>query len=217
MQLGSGCVRQAHAFRNPDIQDMTQPPLPACAVDGLSVIELTAGHAPLLQEFFDANPEYFLAIQGEPASPTEAFDELHEPLPAGWSFSRQWRIGWRDAAGSLQAMANVTSDLLAQGVWHIGLFIIATARHGNGDAHKLYRDIETWAGVNGAAWLRLGVVLGNARAERFWESMGFRECRTRTDVAMGKRINAIRVLVKPLCGGTMDAYLRQVPRDRPEA
>ncbi len=33
---------------------------------------------------------------------------------------------------------------------------------------------------------------------------------------MGKRLNTIRVMFKPLCGGTVAQYLATVERDRPE-
>lgn len=180
------------------------------------MIELTPADAPLLQRFFDANPEYFLATQGTIAGPDEADEELRQPIPDGWSYTKQWRLGWREPGSALAAMANVTSDLLAKGVWHIGLLILATPRHGNGDAQVIYRDLEQWARSNGAAWLRLGVVHGNARAERFWESVGFREARRRTGVQMGERSNTLRVMFKPLRRGTLHTYLKLVPRDRPE-
>jgi hypothetical protein len=60
------------------------------------------------------------------------------------------------------------------------------------------------------------VVKGNARAERFWERAGFVETRMRTDVAMGRLINTLRVMVKPLAGGAVADYLLLVPRDRPD-
>jgi GNAT superfamily N-acetyltransferase len=197
---------------------MKQPvPLPACSIDGITVFEMSTGDVPLLQAFFDANPDYFRATSGEPAGPDEAHEEMHEPLPEGWPFTKQWRLGWRAADGALIAMANVTADLLAVGVWHIGLFIVATAQHGSGDAQKLYQDLERWAAANDAAWLRLGVVLGNTRAERFWERIGFQEVRRRHDIRMGLRDNTIRVMMKPLRGGTVAEYVQAVPRDRPDA
>ena len=191
--------------------------LPVSPVADLAVLELTAMHERLLQRFFEANPEYFLAVNGEPAGPQEAFDEIHGELPAGWSYIKNWLLGYPDASGDLAAMANVTSDLLAAGVCHIGLFIVATARHGNGDARLLYRGLEDWAKSQGAAWLRLGVVEGNGRAERFWESCGFMQARTRSGVSMGKRVNTLRVMVKPLHGGTLEEYLQVIPRDRPDS
>jgi predicted GNAT superfamily acetyltransferase len=116
----------------------------------------------------------------------------------------------------LVAMANIISDLLAPGVWHIGLFVVATSRHGTGDAQTLHHGLETWAIANGAHWLRLGVVQGNARAERFWESLGYFETRTREGIVMGKLKNTIRVMVKPLAGDSLEQYLSLIERDRPE-
>lgn len=62
-----------------------------------------------------------------------------------------------------------------------------------GLAQALHAELEAWAVSNGANWLRLGVVQGNGRAERFWESLGYVEFRTRIGVEMGKRTNTLRV------------------------
>ena len=70
--------------------------------------------------------------------------------------------------------------------------------------------------ATGRAGCGLGVVQGNARAERFWESMGYIQVRTREGVAMGKLTNTLRVMVKPLHGQTIEEFLALVPRDRPE-
>lgn len=186
-------------------------------IDNLSVTELDMAQVALLQALFEDNAEYFHAIQGAPASATEAYDELTEELPAGWSFIRQYRLGWQEQSGALRAMANITSDLLATGVWHVGLFMLAKERHGSGDAQDLYRSLEAWAFAQGAQWMRLGVVLGNERAERFWRASGFIECRKRAGVEMGDQINTVRVMVKPLRGGMLADYLQAVPRDRPNS
>ncbi len=189
--------------------------LPACACEGLRTIEVTPGDEAMLQRFFDANPDYFLAVQGEPAEPGEAHDEIHGALPQGWSFSKKWLIGYIDTQNNLVAFAGIVSDLLAPSVWHIGLFMIASSRHGSGDAQLLYRGLENWTRERGAQWMRLGVVQGNGRAERFWEALGYCPTRTRDGVVMGKRVNTIRVMVKPPAGGTLEQYLSLVERDRP--
>jgi hypothetical protein len=96
------------------------------------------------------------------------------------------------------------------------VYRVATARHGSGDAQRLHEGIERWASDHGARWLRLGVVSGNSRAERFWESMGYMQVRTREGVAMGKLTHTLRVMVKPLRGHTIEELLSLVPRDRPD-
>ena len=189
---------------------------PLSPITGLRVCELGPEHEKLLQQFFEANPAYFYAVNGEPAGPGEAHEEIHGMPPVGWSFTKKWLIGYVDGEGALVAMANVISELLAPGVWHISLFIIATSRHGTGEAQALLRGLEKWAQSNGASWLRLGVVQGNGRAERFWEAAGFLQTRTRERIKMGKRNNTLRVMFKLLSGGSAETYISLVPCDAPD-
>jgi GNAT superfamily N-acetyltransferase len=189
--------------------------LPDACLPGWRVVPLALDDTPAMQRFFDANPAYFLAVQGEPAGTDCAREELLEEVPAGLSHTRLYWMGWFDAAGDMAAVASVVSDLCAPQVWHIGLFIVATARHGSGDAQALHAGIESWARSHGACWMRLGVVQGNTRAERFWASRGYREVRTRDGIPAGRRTNTVRVMIKPLAGGTPGEYLAMVSRDRP--
>lgn len=191
--------------------------LPSTAVAGLATREIGADDAPLLQRFFDENAAYFLAVQGEPAGPTQARDEIASLPPAGWPFTRKSVVGYVEPGGRLAAVAHVLTDLFVPGVWHLGLFIVASSRHGRGDAQALVGELEAWARHGGAEWMRLGVVEGNVRAQRFWASRGYLPLRTRAGVVMGARTNVICTMVKPLAGGDVASYLRLVERDRPEA
>ena len=138
--------------------------LPLSPIEGLTTIELTPSRAELLQLFFEDNPDYFLATSGHPPGPDEATEEISSQMPSNWGFTKKWVVGYLDADGRLAAMANLITDLLAQSVFHIGTFIVATNRHGSGDAQLLYSGLERWSRDNGAAWMRLGVVVGNERA-----------------------------------------------------
>lgn len=190
--------------------------LPSSPIADLRTVALDATWEPALQRFFEANPAYFVATTGRPAQPGDAHDELHEGIPNGWPYTRIFIIGWLNPAREIAAMANIVSDLFATGVWHLGTFIVETARHGGGDAQALYASLERWAAEQGAQWLRLGVVRGNTRAERFWERQGYRQTRLRHGVELGGRSNTLRVMCKPLAGGDMADYLRMVERDRPD-
>jgi GNAT superfamily N-acetyltransferase len=183
---------------------------PFCAV------ELGPADVPQLQRFFDDNPEYFLTITGEPPTPREADEEINDALPDGWPHTKKWALGFIDERATAIGTASVVSDLLAPGVWHIGLFMIATRLRGTGVAALLCDGLDAWMHAEGARWLRLGVVRGNARAERFWERRGYVDLRER-EVPMGARTNTVRVMLKPPAGGAIEAYLAQVPRDRPDA
>ena len=179
-------------------------------------VELDAEDIAGLQRFFDENPEYFVIVTGKGPQASEAADEFG-PLPEAFSYTKKWVIGFVDESGSMIGMAAVVSDLIAQHVWHIGLFIVATRLHGTGVARRLFEHLERWAQERGAQWLRLGVVEGNARAERFWQRCGFADARRRDGVQMGARTHTIRVMFKPLAGGNLPEYLALVARDRPDA
>lgn len=187
------------------------------ATTGYSARELDVSEVPRVQALFDANPEYFMRVNGRRAHADEAQLEFDEDPPAHLGFTRRWFMGFFGPSDELEGIAVVLSDLCAPAVWHIGLFLIATARHGTGDAAQIYAGLESWMANSGARWLRLGVVRGNAAAERFWQRHGYRDVRLRHDVDTGGRINTVRLLVKPMADAGLDEYLDRVPRDRPDS
>ncbi len=71
--------------------------------------------------------------------------------------------------------------------------------------------------AEGARWIRLGAVIGNVKAERFWARCGYVELRQRAGIEMGLRLNTLRVLVEPLGDARLAEYLARVARDRPGA
>lgn len=182
---------------------------------GWRCVELAPADVPLLQQFFEANPEYHVIVNGEAPRPEEAREEFESQPPAGWPFGRKWVLAYVDRDGGMIGMADVLSDLFAPGIWNVGTFVVATRLHGSGAAAAMYDALEAWMRANGARWSRLGVVVGNARAERFWEKTGYREVRRREGMAMGRNVNAIRVMAKPLADGDWSEYFKMVGRDKP--
>lgn len=176
-----------------------------------------AGEAdlPALQRFLEANPGYFLVTSGQAPGPEAAREEFEERPPEGWPWDGRWMIRFGDGESDPVALAEVVRNLLAPGVWHIGLFVVDTRLHGSGRAGAFYEALENWIREGGARWLRLNVAVGNARAERFWESRGFAEVRRREGVVIGARANTMRVMLKPLAGAPLSDYLALVARDRP--
>ncbi|MEA2221246.1 MAG: hypothetical protein QOJ35_3872 [Solirubrobacteraceae bacterium] len=181
----------------------------------LRAVELDVADAPALQRLYDDNERWFVDVTGRPPAADEALRELRDDGPPDIPIGRVWLLGFVDEDGELVAMANVASDFVAERVWHIGYFIVATALHGTGTAHALHAGIESWARGSGAHWLRLAVVVGSARAERFWRRVGYRELRRRDGVTMGERVNELSIMLKPLAGGEPAEYLALVARDRP--
>lgn len=182
---------------------------------GFRALEVTEADIPALQRFFEENPEYFLAVSGEGPRATQAREEFEDRPPADWPWDGKWILRFVDGEGEIVALADVVRNLLATGLWHVGLFVVATRLHGSGRAGRYYDALEGWIRAGGAKWLRLNVAVGNSRAERFWERMGFEEVRRRDGVRIGDQVNTMRVMLKPLAGGSLAEHLARVPRDRP--
>lgn len=194
---------------------MTQPVI---FVSGpFSAHAMQAHEVPQLQHFFEDNPIYFDAVQGQVPTAEEAQKEFDDLPPPDMPFAERWMLAVADGEGQWVAMASVLSDFIAPGVWHIGLFIVATRLHGTGAAASLYGALEQWMHSRGAQWVRLGAVQGWAKAENFWSKQGYIQVRTRDAIAMGQRVNDVRVMVKPLCSYTLAEYLQHVLRDNPGA
>ena len=200
---------------SPPAEPSPSPVLPTSPLPGVRVVHLDEPWEGTLQRFFEANPAYFEEALGEPPAPDAALLEIRDLPPADFPYTELFLLGFVQEDGELMAMASVVSDLLAAGVWHIGLFIVATERHGSGQAARLHAALQAWAEHHGARWMRLGVVQGRVRAERFWVRQGYQQVRLREGVEMGRLTNRLRVMVKPLDGHTVEDYLRRVERDRP--
>ncbi len=196
---------------------MSQTVLPQVASMALTAREMALADEPVLQRFFIANPDYFQVVHGCEPQPDEARSEILDTLPAGWSFTRKWKIGFFDSRGELVAFASVVSDLLAAGVWHIGLFMVDSTRQGSGVARQLHRELEAWAARQGACWLRLVVVQDNLRAQGFWRGCGYVLVRTRDDIELGRLRHRVLIMVKPLVPADLSDYLERMPHDRVES
>ena len=154
-------------------------------------------------------------VLGRAPRDDDAYVEFYDRPPAEFPMGRKFMLGFIDINDELLGVAEIVSDLFANSVWHVGLFLMATSQHGNGLAHRLYQAIELAMVASGAQWLRLGVVADNARGVRFWRRCGFQRVRVREDYALGDRRHTLLVMMKPLAGGGVPAYLALVERDRP--
>ena len=179
--------------------------------------ELLPDDLPVLQAFFEANPEYFKVVNGEPPHKDEAKQEFEDRPPAGMPYEGVFVIGYFNDAGDIIGMASVLSEFLVPHVWHIGLFVVATPLHGQGVAKAMYERLEDWMAEQGAHWIRLGAVTDHPQAWRFWEKMGFVEVRRRHGLQYGRLTHSVIVMVKPLADAGLAQYLSQVVRDQPDS
>ena len=179
-------------------------------------VALREAELPELQRFLEANPEYWRRVMGTNTPPDAAREILEALPPTEWAWGRKWLVLSRDEAGAIVAMAEGIEGLFAPAVWHLGLFIVATRLHGTGASLAIYESLERWMESGGAEWVRLGVVVGNAPAERFWDRCGFAQVKRRYDVEVGTRLCDLLIMVKPLGGRSLREYLQIVERDRAE-
>jgi RimJ/RimL family protein N-acetyltransferase len=170
-----------------------------------------------VQAFYEANPEYWRITHGHAPLPEEAAEGFGFRPPTEMPY-RDWQI-WlvRDRnSRRIVGELSVAIDLLAPGVFHLGFFIIESARQGSGFAGEVHAAYEAWAVTQGARWLRLGVVAANKRAEAFWRRRGYIEVKRREGYTLGTLTHQLIVMAKPVPPNTLADFLLAVPRDRPD-
>jgi GNAT superfamily N-acetyltransferase len=190
---------------------------PVFSGEGFRAVEMFAFDVPRLFAFFQANPLFHQAVAGGPATLESVREDVAARPPPEWPFTRKYMLLVIDDAGGVIGAADILSDLFAAGVWHVGLFVVATALHGTGRPHAIYAALEAWMKARGARWLRLGVVDANPRGERFWRRVGYTEVRQRPDYETSGRKHLLHVMAKPLGPADWERYRRLVPRDDPAA
>jgi GNAT superfamily N-acetyltransferase len=181
---------------------------------GYRAIAATRDDIPALQAFLEANSAYTRLAEGREVAPDDGTLQFHDAPPPDIPFADRWFFLIRDdGTGDVAAVIEVVKDLLAPGVWHIGLFLVAEALHGHGLAHRLHTALEQWSASKGACWLRLGVIAHNTRAVRFWQRVGYGFVCARQAAATGGSVNETWCLVKPLGTATVTDYLTVQRRD----
>ncbi len=181
-----------------------------------TAIEADRSAAAELQTFYEANAAYWHLTHGRGPAANEAEVGFDARPPADMSYTALpiWLI--REAAtGSILGEVAVATDLLTQGVMHLGFFLIASERHGTGLAKEVYCAYEAWAMQRGARWLRLGVVECNARAYAFWRRNGYDEVKRVEGYVLGKLAHTLVTMVKPMPPNALADYLAAVRRDQP--
>jgi GNAT superfamily N-acetyltransferase len=190
-------------------------PLPSVPLG--QIIPLDQRNADELQALLAANEAYYLLATGAPAAKDEAVREMDSRPPETMPHEAVWNLGWRGEDRSLLGFAQVIAGLLAPQVWHIGFFLVRPDCQHQGVGRAFHSALLDWMRAQGARWIRLGVIVGNARGEDFWQQCGYCEARRRENVTMGSLSHTIRVLVLLPEGDSLAEYQRQVPRDHPDS
>jgi ribosomal protein S18 acetylase RimI-like enzyme len=172
-----------------------------------------------LAGFCRANPAYDLFLTGELPDENEWVDDFLDDLPPiafGWSATHKLIATHVAEPEKILAIIDVSEDMLAKDVGHIGMFQVDETMHGSGFAHNLYHALETWLERRGSDVIRLGVLDGNPCGLAFWTRHGYRETRQRVGVAPTGKTHRSLVMFKPLGSLTLENYRARVPRDHPD-
>jgi GNAT superfamily N-acetyltransferase len=167
-----------------------------------------------LQAFLQANPAYTRLVEGREVAPDAAATEFDDEPPAAFAFDWRWLLLVRErASGELVGVIDLVKDLLAPGIWHVGLFFVAERPHGSGVAAELHAALQHWMHGQGARWLRLNVADRNLRGARFRRRQGYAFVCPREWTAPSGRVNTVWTLVKPLAGESLAGYFAAQTRD----
>jgi ribosomal protein S18 acetylase RimI-like enzyme len=193
--------------------------IPLFGIPTANIRIATSEDAVALANFCHENSAYDVFLTGEVPVEAEWVEDFLTDLPPQ---EFNWRATYKlvavatDEVASIIAIIDVTLDMLAKGVGHIGMFQVAERCHGTGLAHDLYRGLEEWLVVEGTRVIRLGVLAGNPRGLAFWTRHGYRETRTRIGTAPTGKQHHSHVMYKPLLPMSLDQYRQLVPRDHPD-
>lgn len=174
--------------------------------------------APALGRFCRANPGYDILLTGMAPVESEWVEDFLTDLPPaefGWTATHKLLAHAGGDPGDVLAVMDVSENMIAPGVGHIGLFQVAEARHGTGLADQLYCGLEAWLAARGMNAFRLGVLEANPRGQAFWARHGYVQSRSRAAPDGSGHVS--RVMMKSLVPTTLAAWQRRVPRDHPEA
>lgn len=163
----------------------------------MKALPLSVADAPRIDALYQHCLDYHLMADGEPAAP-DAGREAFSDVPPGHDPAQLLLLGMTGADGRLEVLAQTLRGYPAQGVWWIGLMLVAPEARGGGLGRAMLEDILTRALAAEAQELQLGVLDVNQDARRFWEREGFVWLRTTEPRQFGQRKHIVHVLRRPL-------------------
>jgi ribosomal protein S18 acetylase RimI-like enzyme len=152
--------------------DILGQSLPLFTVAGRRVHPLDDSDAPALQRLFDRCGDYFELLEGRPARPDAALEELHAG-PPGRMPHDLFPLGIDGGQGELAGFIGALRHHPQPNQWYLGFLLLDPAWRGRGIGSTTYWAFQHWIAAQGAESLLLAVLADNERGRRFWQSLGF--------------------------------------------
>ena len=152
--------------------DLPGQSLPLFTVAGRRVRLLDEPDAPALQRLFDRCGDYFDLLEGRPARPEAALEELRDGPPERVPHDL-FTLGIDGGQGELAGYIGALRHHRRPNQWYLGFLLLDPAWRGRGVGSTAYWAFQHWIATQGAESLLLAVLADNERGRRFWQSLGF--------------------------------------------
>jgi RimJ/RimL family protein N-acetyltransferase len=164
-----------------------------------SVHRLFPEDSQAIQELFEKCLDFMLLVDGHPAGPHAAEEELCD-VPPGKSLDDKFVFGIVNLQNDLVGYLDVLRDYPDETTWWIGLLLIVPEIRSQGMGQKIVRGFADYVLANEGQTIMLGVVEENKLAYRFWERMGFEFVHTTEPRKFGEKIQRVNVMRRRLPG-----------------
>ncbi|SKA96785.1 Acetyltransferase (GNAT) domain-containing protein [Caloramator quimbayensis] len=141
--------------------------------NGYSIKSLCADDFNIVKELCEKCSDYYLLIEGVLPSKKDV-DEIFIDLPPNKSYEDKYVLGifkYDELAG----IVDIVRDFPDAGEWMLGLMLIKIDERGNGLGRNVHRALSEWASNLGAKSFRIGVVIDNHKAMKFWSNLGYKK------------------------------------------
>ncbi|HYR10619.1 MAG TPA: GNAT family N-acetyltransferase [Longimicrobium sp.] len=129
-----------------------------------------------MQDLYERCSDYHELEEGIPTR-AGAGEHLLTSLPPGKTPADKHVLGVHAPQGGLVGVLDLIHDYPGEGDWWIGLLMLDPSARAAGLGTRLFRALEGAIAAAGGTAIHLCVLEHNARAERFWRSLGFTELR----------------------------------------
>jgi len=162
---------------------------PELTVDGLALRRATtAADAAAIQAILDADAETWLVLEGAPLVPDEGVLML-TIRPPEVPLERK-HLFVADGV----CVLDMLDGYPVAATWFLGLIFLAPGYRDGGIGTRVLEAIAAHARAHGSTVLRLGVVVENTAARRFYDRLGFRHVASKTRPTPSGGITPLDVL-----------------------
>lgn len=162
-------------------------------LQGFHITQLHADDQAELQTLLENCADYSFLVTGLPPKPSAAVSLLKD-CPPGKTLADKLLIGIATGNKVLVGVLDAVRDYPAQDDWWLGLLLLEPAHRKKGLGRQIYLTFEHWASQQGARRIYLGVLKDNAKAFRFWQSLGFKVVERQPARQLGNRTHVVIIM-----------------------